>query len=203
MNATSTVTRPKPPLGLPKGSVRALLTLLIVSVVCHELYSGRSVGVFWSETLMIALAHYFTSRRFVDLPQDVIKRLEAEGHLPRESSPLYLPRNSIRLIITAAFVGLGIQLYRKWQTIPAVALPVLGVVFAYSIGLLTGRIWKRLFRSKPNSKISVWWNNAKALLVLAALTVTAVAHLTQQADLIPEQFTNITLGLVLFYFGSR
>ena len=203
MSTHTEIQRPKPPLGMPKGSVRALLTLLIVAVVWRDLYAGNDVGVFWAETLMIALAHYFTSRRFVDLPQDVLERLEREGHLPRESSPLYLPRNSIRLIIAAAFAGLGIQLHRKLGTIPSAAWPILGVVCAYAVGLLTRGIWKQLFRSKPNSKFSSWWNNIKALVVLAALLLTAVAHLTGHADLVPDQFSKITLGLVLFYFGSR
>jgi len=210
MSTDATSHRASPPLGLPKGSVRALLTLLIVAVVCRELYAEKELGVLWSETLMIALAHYFTSRRFIDLPQDVLERLERDGHLPQESNPLYLPRNSIRLIIAAAFAGLGILLYRTFDTIPYSAWTILGVVFAYAVGLLTGGIWKRLFRRKPNVKLNRWWNNIKAGVVLAALLITAMAYLLGLRDLVPEQFEQfaaqfekVTLGLVLFYFGSR
>jgi len=207
MSTDATSHRVPPPLGLPKGSVRALLTLLIVAVVCRELYLDKELGVLWSETLMIALAHYFTSRRFIDLPQDVLERLEREGHLPRESNPLYLPRNSIRLIIAAAFLGLGIVLYRTYGKVPYSSWTILGVVFAYAIGLLTGGIWKRLFRKKPNVQLNRWWNNIKAGVVLAALLITASAYLFGFRDLVPAQFAaqfeKATLGLVLFYFGSR
>ena len=53
----------RPPLGLPRGSVRALLTLMIVGVVAAKLIRGLQVELLWTETLMIALAHYFTSRQ--------------------------------------------------------------------------------------------------------------------------------------------
>src|SRR5262249_36360605 len=66
MNAPSLSTSPerRPPLGLPNGSVRALLTLLIVAVVFVQVARGHQIEALWTETLMIALAHYFTSRRF-------------------------------------------------------------------------------------------------------------------------------------------
>jgi len=48
-----------PPLGLPTGSVRALLTLIVVSVVITQLSLNREVNPLWTETLLIALAHYF------------------------------------------------------------------------------------------------------------------------------------------------
>jgi hypothetical protein len=82
--------KPQPPLGLPSGSVRALLTILIVAVVLVQVARGREVEPLWTETGMIALAHYFTSRRFIRLAPEVIRRLEAEGQMEVESHPLYL-----------------------------------------------------------------------------------------------------------------
>ena len=78
--------RHRPPLGLPSGSVRALLTLLIVAVVIAQVARGQAVEPLWVETLMIALAHNFTSRRFVSLPPELVRRLEAEGHLEEEAN---------------------------------------------------------------------------------------------------------------------
>src|SRR5437016_928678 len=101
----------RPPLGLPNGSVRALLTLLVVAVVITQVCRRREIEPLWTETLMIALAHYFTSRRFIHLAPDVIRRLEVEGHVEVESNPLYLPRHSIRAIILLAFAGLAIYAY--------------------------------------------------------------------------------------------
>src|SRR5437016_3877903 len=121
----------RPPLGLPNGSVRALLTLLIVAVVFVQVVRGHQVESLWTETLMIALAHYFTSRRFIHLAPDVIRRLEEEGKIEVEAHPLYLPRHSVRAILILAFVGFAIYLYREHQFWEPSALSILGVVFAY------------------------------------------------------------------------
>ena len=101
----------RPPLALPSGSVRALLTLIVVAVVIVELARGHDLQLLWTETLMIVLAHYFTSRKFVQLPREVVKRLKDEGHLEEEAQPLFLPRHSIRVVIVLAFVGLAVWLY--------------------------------------------------------------------------------------------
>ena len=75
-----------PPLGLPIGSVRALLTIIVMTVVMTRLVRDLPVDVLWIQTLLIALAHYFTSRRFVTLPPDVIARLEQDGVIEREGA---------------------------------------------------------------------------------------------------------------------
>jgi hypothetical protein len=187
----SAATEIRPPLGLPHGSIRALLTLLIVAVVIAELARGREVEVLWTETLMIALAHYFASRRFIKLPPAVIRRLTEEGHLETEARPLYLPRYSIRAVLILAFLGVAIYLYRQDRLFQSQSLSILGVVFAYLLGIVA-RI--RTFRA---------WENLKAVVVLMVLAATAGAYLLDRGDLVPHLMRNITLGLVLFYFGSR
>jgi hypothetical protein len=192
----------RPPLGLPSGSVRALLTLMIVPVVIAQVVRGETVEPLWVETLMIALAHYFTSRRFLYLPPDVARRLESEGHLEEEAYPLYLPRYSIRVLIVLAFVGLAGFLYREGRLMEPRALSLLGVVFAYLLGtLLRGLLglWPRWQRSRLSQR----WDNLKAAVVLLVLAVTAAAYLLDRSDLLPPQARNVPLGLVLFYFGSR
>jgi hypothetical protein len=179
------------PLGLPTGSVRALLTLLIVAVVIVQVARGQPIELLWAETLMIALAHYFTSRRFINLSPDVIRRLTEEGHIEAESNPLFLPRHSIRVIVVLAFVGLAVHLYRQNQLFESQALPILGVVLAYLLGIVTGI---RRLRG---------WEDLKAIVVLLVLIYTAGASLANHPELVPDTLRNIALGLVLFYFGSR
>jgi hypothetical protein len=179
------------PLGLPTGSVRALLTLLIVGVVIVQVVRGQEIELLWAETLMIALAHYFTTRRFINLPPEVIRRLAEEGHVETEGNPLFLPRHSIRIILILAFVGLAVYLYRENQLFESQALPILGVVFAYLLGIAAGI---RRLRG---------WEDLKAIVVLLVLLLTAGAYLANRPDLVPNLMRNITLALVLFYFGSR
>lgn len=201
MNKVDALRPTRPPLGLPPGSVRALLTLLIVAVVIVEVLRANQVPLLWTETLMIALAHYFTSRRFVQLPHDVLRRLEEEGKLEQEAHPLYLPRHSIRAIIVLAFVGLAVYLYRTNRLGDLDALAIVGTVFAYFLGvLLRGALawWNRL----QQTVTPAWWHDAKAAAVLLVLAATAALYF-YDPDLVPLWLRNTTLGLVLFYFGSR
>jgi hypothetical protein len=181
----------RPPLGLPSGSIRALLTLLIVAVVVVQMGRGQEIELLWTETLMIVLAHYFTSRRFIRLSPEVIHRLTEEGQIEAEPRPLYLPRYSIRVLLILAFIGLAVYLYRQERLFHTQALSILGVVFAYLLGSVT-RI--RSVRG---------WEDLKAVVVLLVLLSTAVLCLIGRGDWVPHQLRAITLGLVLFYFGSR
>lgn len=102
----------RPPLGLPQGSVRALLTLLILGVVINEMMAGREIDILWNETLLIALAHYFSRRRFLNIPPESVPRLQKEGLLPPETRPLFLPTGVIRALILLTF-GIAGFFYRN------------------------------------------------------------------------------------------
>ncbi len=168
-----------------------MLTLMIVAVVMAQLVRGQEVELLWTETLMIALAHYFTSRRFIKLPPETIRRLAEEGQIELEADPLFLPHYTIRAILVLAFGGLAVYLYHEGRLFQSQAVSVLGVVFAYLLGVVA-----RL-RSVRG------WEDLKAGVVLLVLLYTAGAYLVDRRDLVPHQLRDITLGLVLFYFGSR
>lgn len=195
-----------PPLGLPTGSVRALLTLTCVAVVVVNTARGQDLDLFWVEALLISMAHYFTSRRFVSLPPATMRKLENEGILERESQPLFLPRGSIRALIIAAFVGLGVYLYQNNRELlysPHV-ITLLGLVSAYFLGTVfraIGLFFSR-FRSGPPSR---WWADTRALVVLGAMALVAIPELVGAGSLFRQQDSvrHVALGLMLFYFGSR
>lgn len=140
---------------------------------------------------MIALAHYFTSRRFIKLSPEAIHRLTEEGQIDSESRPLYLPRYSIRTILILAFLGLTIYLYQQGRLFQSQAVAILGVVFAYLLGIVARMRSVRGFE------------DLKAIVVLVVLLCTAVPSLIDRSEWVPHQLRDITLGLVLFYFGSR
>ena len=191
-----------PPLGLPTGSVRALLTLIVVAVVVTKMVFHRPFDSVWNETLLIALAHYFTSRRFVSLSPEVMRRLEDDGSIDRERHPLYLPKNTIRFAIIAAFVGLGIHLHREERLFEKETIALLSMVFAYLLGSIVGSIanWFNRRRSQPAAGT---WGDIKALIVLTAILLVAVVELLDQGAMLDPLVERIALGLTLFYFGSR
>lgn len=167
-----------------------------------ETARGQQLELLWIETLMIVLAHYFTSRRFIDLPSEVVQRLEQEGYLEHEPRPLYLPRHSIRFIIVFAFIILAVYLYFENRLLNTQALAILGTVFAYVFGIAL-RGLRQWWQKGAQSSTAIWWADLKATIVLLVLAITAVAYMLNMADLIPSQLRLAVLALVLFYFGSR
>jgi hypothetical protein len=180
-----------PPLGLPRGSIRALLTLMIVAVVIAQLVRGGEIHLLWTETLMIAMAHYFASRRFIRLPPAEIKRLVQEGYIELEARPLYLPSHSIRVLLLVSFIAVGVYLYLHGRLLEPQALSILGVVFAYLLG-----IFVRVQQVRR-------WEDIKAFVILTVTAVTSAAYLLDYGNSVPKPMQAVTLGLVLFYFGSR
>ena len=191
-----------PPLGLPVGSVRAILTLFIVAIVTLNAARGKPLDLIWTETLLIAMAHYFTSRRFVSLPPDALKRIQQEGILDQEVHPLYLPRHSIRILILGAFVGLGVFLYQQNRLFTVDSISPLGIVAAYVCGSIVRGIgsW---FGRRTGRQPSSLWGDLKAMLVLLAVAVAGIPELVSMPDLLPPVAHRIALALMLFYFGSR
>ena len=157
--------RERPPLGLPPGSVRALLCLIVVAFVVTQTAHGAGVAVVWQESLMIMLAHYFTSRRMVPLSKELRSRLEELGEIERESHPLYLPKHSVRVLIIAAFAGLGVYLYRESRLLEAHSLPLLVSVGAYLLGTLAKAALGWLARNRQTVAPG-WWVDLKAGLTL-------------------------------------
>ena len=191
-----------PPLGLPTGSIRALLTLIVVGVVTRGVVMQLKLDVLWTETLLIALAHYFTSRRFVALPPDVVQRLQSEGVIERESNPLFLPRHSIRLILLGTFGGLAYWLYQQGRLFDANELPLLLIVAAYGLGAIIRSLMSWLSRStgrKPSSR----WGDLKAIVVLIAVCFAALTEVVPPLADLPPTVDRVSLALLLFYFGSR
>jgi hypothetical protein len=192
----------RPPLGLPTGSVRALLTLLILAVVVHEIVLGRLVAVIWTETLVIALAYYFTYRRFVSLPREVILRLEQDGALPREPNPLGLPRHSIRVLIVLTIGALGAYLYREHRLLEPQVVTIFGTALCYLLGVFISGF--TAWWSKGRKTLGThFWEDIKAALVLLTVAATATLHFLGSPELVPGWLQTSTVGLVLFYFGSR
>lgn len=194
---------PRHPLGLPAGSVRALLTLLVVGYIIGQTWRGLPLRLLWTETLMIVLAHYFTSRRFVQLSPELRETLEADGRIEPEENPLYLPKHSVRTLIVGGFLLLAIQLARQNRLLEPQAAAILGTVGAYFLGILFRLGSTAIFgEARPPN----WWVDGKALFTILVVGGTIVVHAGGWAGHLPfdaKHLENLTMGLVLFYFGSR
>ncbi len=212
--ATNSVSRPAEvrPLGLPQGSVRALLSLMVLGMVVIDVLSGQQatlggsettdmVEVLWSECLVIVMASYFTTRRFVNLPPDLVKKLEAEGVLAAEK-PLGLPRYTMRVVLVIVFMALGFHLWRESRLLEAKSAQILGLALAFLLGALSAPL-ARWFSGGTNLHARQWWENCKALVALASVATCMATSLVFGVEHLPPWATSLTIWVVLFYFGSR
>jgi hypothetical protein len=195
----------RPPLGLPAGSVRALLCLIIVSFLVIQTARGVRVDVVWSEALMITLAHYFTTRRFVPLSQELRAKLEVVGEIEPDESPLYLPKHSVRILLVGAFAGLALYLHTHHRLFEAQSLSLLISVGAYLLGI-TARGFLAWWSRHTGLTSPAWWVDLKALATLAIVLSAVGLQLLgvgQVHGIETSRLQDFSLGLVLYYFGSR
>jgi hypothetical protein len=193
------------PLGLPAGSVRALLCLIIVSFLVIQTARGVRVDVVWSEALMITLAHYFTTRRFVPLSREVRAKLEATGDIEPDESPLYLPKHSVRILLIGAFVGLGLYLDAHGRLFESQSLSLLISVGAYLLGI-TARGFLAWWARNTGLAAPAWWIDLKAvttLLIVLAAVGLQLGGVKAIHSVDASRLQDFSLGLVLYYFGSR
>jgi hypothetical protein len=192
-------------LGLPPGSIRALLTLMTVGFIVVQTARGIHVSLLWFESLMIVLAHYFAHRRFVSLSPGMCEKLKAENVIEDEPHPLFLPKQALPTIIVSAFLGLAIYLARQSRLSDPVAVPVLFSVGSYFLGIGFGMLLCWWNRRKPHSTTPSWFEAIKACVTLGAVSVAIAVQLFGWQELIPfgAKLEAVPLALMLFYFGSR
>jgi hypothetical protein len=191
-------------LGLPPGSIRALLTLMTVGFIVVQTGRGIRVSLLWFESLMIVLAHYFAHRRFVPLSPAMREKLKCEDLIEDDTHPLYLPQHSLRTIIVLSFIGLAIYLGVKGHLRDPVAVPVFISVGSYFLGIGFGTF--AAWRSRGKASITAsWFENVRAVVTLIAVAFVIAVQLFGWQQSIPygDKLEALPLALMLFYFGSR
>ncbi len=201
-------------LGLPSGSIRALLALGVLGYLWVLVLSPGEDGktllatkpqaaqafIYLQFLMILIIAHFFTAHGRTIVPGDGSR------------SPLGLPRGSVRLILLAGYLGLAYFMYNKPQfqlpeTGPVVLL--LGVLIsAYFLGhLLTG-----MMRYVGGGSLPAWFLDIQAwfaligllllgVVVIVRLVINTSLPMEKQIDL--DTTEAILAGVVGFYFGAR
>lgn len=149
------------PLGMPRGTVRALITLMIVSFPFGYLLAGQNIPPLIVNAIFIVVAFYFEARREVheELKQIVseIKSSDLTTTKPKKKKkPLYLPKYTVRISLVVILILIQIIIYFQpsviFQTTNTLA-EVLIIVALFIIGALFRLIIKT--REKKNTKEQV------------------------------------------------
>jgi hypothetical protein len=193
-------------LGWPQGSIRALLALLVVGLVCalmlippHDPNQPTPIPAYLLYLMALILGHYFAARG------------QAETAGPH---PLWLPRGSVRLLLLGSLTAAGIyhfvtepDIFRRQLELSVQSLqtfPMLPVIIqgAFFLGVL---VRMAVGKSPP-----VWFQDFEAWIALIAVMLLATAVLIHLV-IAPTVTIEIDLGfwqgllaaVVAFYFGER
>ena len=200
-------------LGLPAGSVRAILALAVLAMLwvlaLRPVIGGQSLAdfklpvefVYLQIVMVLILAHFFAAHGGSIGPQ-------TGGR-----SPLGLPRGSIRFLLLAGYLGLAVYLFRtqpKYE-VPAQSALFLLLLLLFS-GFFLGHLLTAAVRGASGGVLPYWFQDIQAwvaLLAMGALAILMVVELFINPSLSLEYKIDmptleaVLAGLVGFYFGAR
>ena len=145
------------PLGMPRGTVRALITILIVSFPFNYIFAGLEIPGLITNAIFIVVAFYFEARRGckdkLELIEEVKYPNETKAAAQEQKKPLYLPKYSVRIIIISLLASL-IIINTLGPNIPFEAtntfVDILLIIFLFFIG----SILRLIKNSKEKKRIA-------------------------------------------------
>ncbi|HEX5273122.1 MAG TPA: hypothetical protein VFW33_21650 [Gemmataceae bacterium] len=195
-------------LGLPAGSIRSLLALLVLTVIwLLAVYAKTPEGkvpldfIYLQYVMILILAHFFASHG------------NTIGRHVSQHSPLGLPSGTIRFLLLAGYVGLIVWLFynkREFEHAPegTLLLPLV-LVSGFIVGFLVTRL---VLAASPGGQLPFWFQDVQAwfaLLAVIFLVIITIIHLFILPNIEESlRFSTQTLEVVVaavvgFYFGAR
>ncbi len=211
--AVSAQPPPRHALGLPAGSVRALLALGVLGLlwllaVGHyarpEMNKLPLSFVYLQFLMILILAHYFSAHG------------STIGHVPGAPSPLGLPRGSVRFLLLVGYGGLAYYLYQHKTDyeFPKVenVQDFIVLVALMLTGFFVGHYLTWLVRVLSGGTLPYWFQDVEAwigLLAMICLAALLMIHIFINPRVNPEYLIGtlpldqVLAALIGFYFGSR
>jgi hypothetical protein len=204
---------PRYALGLPAGSVRALLALSVLGLLwllaLAPLFGpGRALGQVQLPTafmdlqilMVLILAHFFSAH-------GATIRAHAE-----QKSPLGLPRGSVRFLLLAGYLGLAVFLYRTQPKFEYPSTSALILLLVLVSGFFLGHVLTGAVRWLGGGVLPYWFQDVQAWLALLAILCMGVLlivllfinpSLSLGQEVSPAAVEAVLAALVGFYFGAR
>lgn len=178
------------PLGLPKGTVRATITLLLSVNLVYLTFIQSAVADAMASITLVSLTFYFGGRMRAAgiIPRDIDRSQRAWG----------LPAGSIRLILILLFGGSTYYFFAYQDLIPQYFVEVIYLIAGY----LGGRIFSKFFVRDDDRKNKIT-DHLKALLAMGVTFTTLTFSIIDPASDLTQLMIYATAIGVSFYFGAR
>lgn len=104
------------PLGMPRGTVRALMTILLVAFPFGYIISGKEIPGLIINIIFVVVAFYFEARRGGhEKLKEIVDEIKTTDivieDLRKPKKPLYLPKYSVRFLLVVMLVITQIMIF--------------------------------------------------------------------------------------------
>ena len=197
------------PLWLPRGSVRAILTLSVAITTLYMIAIAREqIPQSLGNVLIVSVAFYYSTRASILPSTETPKKIDTSSN--REPAPLFLPAKTVRITLAMIMaISIGIVAFTH-QEIPIFIITVFITIIGYVLGMIVKEIIGRLFPPKPGrNKAKEIIGHLQAGIIIAivvgvcSINIISTFQIFDLDDLVIV-FLNQLLELAIgYYFGSR
>jgi hypothetical protein len=182
------------PLGLPRGSVRAIL-IMTISLICWILFIfGRDVPNYLLNLVLIMVGYYFAFR---GAPLTYCG--SSAGNGKDTKNPLHLPKGVVRWIVVGGFLISMVVLLAAGR-MSNDAYMEFSIIL---VGLVLGYISRKARVSWLKIETPSWIRHTKAVLLISIAIFLFVLFMGGWENGIDPLLIRLSMATIGFYFGSR
>ncbi|MFW3146180.1 MAG: hypothetical protein ACMUIE_05160 [Thermoplasmatota archaeon] len=182
------------PLGLPRGSVRASVMLLI-SLLCWLLFLlGRDVPHYLLNVVLIMIGYYFAFRG-----TPVILKGLPKVETKDSKDPLYMPKGVIRWVVIGGFVVAFLALTINGNILDHDYIEFFFILFGLVGGYTSKKIRTEVLKMETPA-IMKHGRSVVVLLISLTLFTLFLGGWEGELGAVPVR---ISIAVIGFYFGSR
>ncbi len=145
------------PLGMPRGTVRALITIMIVAFPFGYILRGKEIPGLIVNAIFVTVAFYFEARR---PDHEKLKKVVNEIKSPelvkidlrKQKMPLYLPKYSVRILLVSMLLIFLIANYFGPQ-VPFQGTNTIFDLLIIIVFFIIGEILGSMLTSRENKRI--------------------------------------------------
>lgn len=183
------------PLGLPTGSVRALLLLALLARAILDLRAGAGIAPWLAVALMLGAAAYFSGR--ASAPR---KRPGPGAETAPVRHPLGLPAGTVRTLVLLA-LAYGAWLWFRGHEPRPEDMPVAFVLGAFVLGVLVRWVLHRL--APPEDAGTTLFHHIQALVALLCAAGLVTLAATGRTAEVPDWVEPLLGSVTVYYFATR